>query len=78
MATLTNSQKADAAVPFVEDLEDCERGTLRDEWEGVVSWRLPVTSLCCSLSWEAALGSSRSKYPTLGQTQVNPETEVMP
>lgn len=75
MATLTNSQKADAAVPFVED---CERGTLRHEWEGVVSWWLQVTSLCCPPSWEAALGSSRSKYTSLGQTQVNPETEVMP
>ena len=39
-----------------------KRGTLRHEWEGVVSWQLQMTSLCCSLSWEAALGSSRSKY----------------
>lgn len=31
MATLTKSQKADAAVPLVED---CERGVLRHRWEG--------------------------------------------
>lgn len=78
MATLTKSQKAAAAVPFVEDSEDCERGALRHEWEGVVFWQLQMTSFCCSLSWEAVLGSSRSKYLSSGQTQINPETEIMP
>lgn len=43
-----------------------------------MSWQLQMTSLCCSLSWEAALGSSRSKYPSSGQTQIHPETEIIP
>jgi len=78
MATLTKSQKAGAAVAFVEDLEDCERGAPGHEREAVVSWQLQVTSLCCSLSREAALGSSTSKCLSLGQTQVDPETEITP
>lgn len=47
--------------------QEHQRGTLRHEWEGVVSWQLLMTTnLGCSLPWEAANGSSRSKCPSLG------------